>query len=197
MPRFTPEMAEAVARSLENDVKLVQFFERYDKENKGIQDDVETELETILDNFNDPSVTTIDYGLTLKVMYKALRATKRARHFNLRLRMKMLINLVKRFQLMDQEVVTKEAVKKLVQMFINIYTFLIDDHIRYTSQLEDSLIFAMPQGMSETAMAYNDSIRNVTDTEAAKKRILEEAGDQSIGENEEENMENIDTKGLF
>lgn len=197
MTRFTPEMAEAISRSLENNVKLVQFFERYDKENKKLQEETERGLEEIVDNLNDPSVSAFDYGLTLTLMYKALRATKRARHRNLRTRMMMLINLVKRFQLMDEDVVTKTAIKKLVQLFINIYTFMIDDHVRNTTALEDSIIFAVKTGSSETAMAWNDTMSNVVDTENTKEQLLNEVGDGAMQDTDDNLLEGMDTRGLF
>lgn len=189
--KYTADMVSAMAQALESNVKLVHFFERYDKENKKAQDDVVRELDRKLDMVSDPETESIDITFDLTTMYKALTATKRARNKFLRGKMLKLINLIKKItSVMNPENFTKRAKAKLILLFTNLYTYQINDHIQYTSFLEDSIVFALPGDIGKTAQAYVDTTSNLVDSEYMEKSVTGE-----LEEGEYEKEEDMDDYG--
>ncbi len=183
---FKRDELSSIVEALGDTVKLMHFVEKYNRELELKQNDVEDffagldEMET--DEEIDDALKT-----SLKLLFKALKATVRAKNSRIRYRIKNLINLIEKHKNVNPMIKSKLASKKLLLLFKSMYLYQLDEHIRLTMFYEDSLVFGDIRKMtSEAASVYEKTLAGVMSSDAmtnqAKKMAtkIEETSKTSV-----------------
>jgi hypothetical protein len=172
--KLQDNIAEAVSRTVENDVKLVHFYKEYDNEHKKTQERVELQLETFLENLEQYDVQPymikdIDLSKLISMSYRlmidSLRAVKRAYDRRIRSRLIWVIVLVERYKQVPKKYQTVKGIKNLLLLFKTLYTNLVDKDIRLSTLIEDDLVLKIKQLSTQTASIFDDAMRDLIDSE--------------------------------
>ena len=174
MPKLTDATAEAVAKAIDNNAKMIHFFKEYDEENKEKQQQVEQQLENFLlgleelENNPDPDVkVSISEVINLgyRHMIDALRAVKRGYDNKVRNKLIWIIVLTERYKQVRAKYQTIRGFKNLLLLFKTLYTYLIDKHIRLTSLLQDELVMKIKEMSTQTGAIFDQAMRGLIDSE--------------------------------
>lgn len=190
------ELAEASVRLLGNNVRLINWFKEVEEKTDTLTGEIEKKLGDI-DNYMknrkyNEAIDSIEY----QDLLKTLRASKRSEYGKVRDSLIWLVGQILRLKRMPKEDRPIRAIINMFEVFRNLYTILINEHVENTTMIEDKIVFQIERMTTDSARIYDLGTRPFIESEEMQDGVRNAVAKESDREKSMTKVMKLQPQGL-